>query len=143
MKIYKVEEMTQRVVVAFERLMPQLAEDLKAPSEAYLEKMIAREDVNLFLAELDDEIVGAVTLIINEMPSGRKGRIEDVIVDSAARGRGVARQMMDTVIDFAKAEGLEKIDLTSNPIRVAAHKLYDACGFVKRDTAVFRLEIKN
>lgn len=143
MKIYKAEKITNQIVLAFERLMPQLAKELDAPSKEYLERMIGREDINLFLAEIEDQIVGTVTFIINELPSGRKGRIEDVIVDADARGKGVAREMMQTVIDFAKAEGLHKIDLTSNPARVAAHKLYDACGFVKRDTTVFRLEIED
>ena len=142
MKIYKVEEITDQIVVAFERLIPQLADDLQASSRSGLEALIATESSILFLAEIDDCIVGTVTLLISMMPSGKKGRIEDVIVDAQVRGKGVAMAMMQVVIDYAREAGIHKLDLTSNPQRVAAHKLYEKCGFVKRETSIFRLELK-
>lgn len=140
-KIYKLDKITPTLVTAFEKLMPQLADGLTIPDEVYLKKMVEDKDINLFVAELDGEIVGTLTLIITNMLSGRKGRIEDVIVDEKVRGKGVANRIMQHSIDYAKQEGVEKIDLTSSPSRIAAHKLYEKCGFVKRETSVFRLDL--
>lgn len=141
MNIYKVDKITPEILDAFKRLIPQLSGTLKAPSQADLEAVIKAEGNYLFMAEIDGEIVGTTTLLINVMVSGIKARIEDVIVDTASRGQGVAMQLMQVAIACAKECGVEKLDLTSGPHRQAAHRLYEKCGFVKRDTYVFRLDL--
>ncbi len=96
-----------------------------------------------FVAVIDDVVVGY--LILNEMIDIIKNKkfyhIDYVCVDSKYRGQKIGKNMMDYVIDFAKENGGSKIELTSNPTRVAAHKLYESCGFIKRDTDVFRKEL--
>ncbi len=96
-----------------------------------------------FVAVIDDVVVGY--LILNEMIDIIKNKkfyhIDYVCVDSKYRGQKIGKNMMNYVIDFAKENGGSKIELTSNPTRVAAHKLYESCGFVKRDTDVFRKEL--
>lgn len=141
MNIYKVEKITPEIVDAFKKLMQQLSSTLKAPGQTELETVIKAEGNYLFMAEINGEIVGTTTLLINVMASGIKARIEDVIVDTASRGQGVAMQLMQVAIDCAKECGVEKLDLTSGPHRQVAHRLYEKCGFVKRDTYVFRLDI--
>lgn len=141
MKIYKVENITDEVVEAFNRLIPQLSSSLESPTKEDLESMLQVQGHILFLAEIDGKIIGTVTLIICVQPSGKKGHIEDVIVDASARGHGVALQMMQAAIDYARKGGVAKLDLTSNPQREAAHRLYEKCGFEKRDTSVFRLNL--
>lgn len=49
--------------------------------------------------------------------------------------------MMDYIIKYAKKSGGTRTELTSNPTRVSAHKLYESCGFIKRDTDVFRKDV--
>ena len=56
--------------------------------------------------------------------------IDYVCVDPEYRGQKIGKTMMDYVIDYAKKEGGSRIELTSNPTRVAAHKLYENCGFL-------------
>ncbi len=96
-----------------------------------------------FVACLDDVVVGY--MILNEMIDIIKNKkiyhIDYVCVDPEYRGKKIGKIMMDYVMEFAKKEGGSRIELTSNPTRVAAHKLYENCGFIKRDTDVFRKEL--
>jgi ribosomal protein S18 acetylase RimI-like enzyme len=66
--------------------------------------------------------------------------IEDVVVDGAARGRGVGEALNEEAIRRAAAAGARSVDLTSRPSREAANRLYRRLGFEVRDTNVYRHE---
>lgn len=55
--------------------------------------------------------------------------VEDMIVDESQRGKGLGFKILDSVIQQAKADGCEMIELTTNPKREAANKLYQKYGF--------------
>ena len=61
-----------------------------------------------------------------------------VIVEDAARGKGVGRLLNEAAIAHAFDEGAITIDLTSRPSREAANRLYQRIGFVQRETNVYR-----
>ena len=82
---------------------------------------------------------GMLTLAWYDVPSGRKAWIEDVVVDAAYRRRGAGRGLVEAAVAHAAALGAERLSLTSNPSRTAAHALYFASGFEKSETAVFAL----
>ena len=84
-------------------------------------------------------IVGMATLLEKRQLMGFSGFIEDVVVDEAYRGHGIAERLNLFLIEIAKMLGMEHLELTSNPKRIAAHKLYDKLGYVDRDTRVRRL----
>ncbi len=86
------------------------------------------------------EIVGALTLSVYRVPTGIRSVIEDVIVDSSARGQGVGEALMKFAIDLAREEGAAHISLTSNGQREAANRLYVRVGFKKRETNVYQLK---
>ena len=72
---------------------------------------------------------------------GFSGFIEDVVVDEAYRSHGIAEHLNLFLIEIAKMLGMQHLELTSNPKRIAAHKLYDKLGYVDRDTRVRRLDL--
>ena len=55
--------------------------------------------------------------------------IEDMIVDQEYRGRGLGLKVMEKLISKAKSEGIEVLELTTNPKRIAANELYKKVGF--------------
>lgn len=89
----------------------------------------------------DNHIVALATLIIYETLTRRTGVINDVVVDQNHRGKGLGRNSVRTLITFAKVKGLDCLDLTSNPERIDANKLYVSMGFKKRDTNSYRLTL--
>jgi len=64
------------------------------------------------------------------------------VVDNAARGKGVGEKLTQFAIEFTANKGIKSINLTSSPDRIAANKLYQRLGFIKRETNVYRLTIE-
>ncbi len=119
------------------RILPQLS-SAPAPDLATLTRIATAEGTTLFLARAGGELVGALTLVVLEIPTGVRGLIEDVVVDEAARGRGVGTALVEHALAAARAAGAGNVDLTSRPSRIAANRLYERTGFTRRETNVWR-----
>ncbi|CAB4830647.1 MAG: GNAT family N-acetyltransferase [Actinobacteria bacterium] len=133
----------EELVEAFQRLLPLLSKSA-TPLEAYdLESIVASPATTLFVArDGENQIVGTLTLVLFRSPSGARGWIEDVIVDEEARGNGVGEALVDAAIDLARRSNARTLDLTSNPTREAANRLYVRCGFEQRTTNVYRFSLE-
>jgi len=142
MKIYKLITVTDVVLEAFQKLIPQLAPNCGLLTKKSIEDVICTKNTHLFIAEDNNDIVGTLTLIFNKIPTGDKVWIEDVVVDKSARGKGVGNDLTQFAIQYVKDKNIKSINLTSSPERIAANKLYQRLGFEKRDTNVYRLMIE-
>ena len=94
----------------------------------------------VFVAERDDAIIGAVAYI---PPHAAKAEYFDpawpiirmLVVDPKARGLGVGRALTDICIDRARRDGSPVIALHTSPIMTVALPMYLRLGFEKfRDT---------
>lgn len=137
-EIKQVKEITPDIADAFSVLIPQLSPQSDVPTPEYLEQLISISGNYIFVA-VAPQIVGSLTLVVIQTPSGAKAWIEDVVVDLKARGMGVGEALVAEAIDFAKRLNVSSINLTSRPDRVSANKLYQRLGFQLRDTNVYRL----
>lgn len=135
--IREVRETTPPLLDAFAALMPQLSAGLEAPSAVALERIVRSPSAAMFAAWRDGVAVGALTLVWYDVPSGRKGWIEDVVVDASARGAGVGEALVRAALERAAREGVERVMLTSRPARRAARALYRKVGFEEAETSVF------
>ncbi len=145
-KIFEVTEMSQKVYDAFERLIPQLSSSAKIPTWEELEDLIGSK-AGIVLAAVDDEdpeekILGTMTLVVFRIPKGVRAWVEDVVVGTESRGKGIGEKLIRTSIERAKAEGAKTIDLTSRPTSVEAHCLYKRRGFEMLETCVFRIKLQ-
>jgi ribosomal protein S18 acetylase RimI-like enzyme len=139
--VEKVQKVTSDVVAAFESLIPQLSRSNPAPTEAELNDMVASPSSDVFVARVDGNIVGSLTLVTFRIPTGIRAWIEDVVVDESARGHGVGEALNQAAIEEARGKGAVTVDLTSRPSREAANRLYQRIGFVQRDTNVYRYSL--
>lgn len=131
-------EATSELVDAFQRLIPQLTKNNPPPSPELLTALVKSESSILLLARADDSsILGALALAVYSVPTGIRSIIEDVIVDQSARGQGIAEALMRRAMDIAKEKGATQVNLTSNPNRAAANRLYTKMGFKKRETNAY------
>ena len=65
--------------------------------------------------------------------------VESVVVSSKYRGRGYGRELMTMMIDVAKSLNVHHVQLTSNPKRVAANKMYQNMGFERYETNCYKM----
>jgi ribosomal protein S18 acetylase RimI-like enzyme len=134
---------TPALLAAFARLLPQLAPLAPPLDQAALAEIIAAPATTLLTARDErDFIVGSLTLVVFRIPGGCYARIESVVVDEAARGKGAGAALCQEAIVRARARGADKIDLTSLPARAAANRLYQRLGFQQRATNVYRLVLR-
>jgi ribosomal protein S18 acetylase RimI-like enzyme len=137
--IEELREVTDEVVDAFRRLVPQLSTSAVPPDAAALRAIVSSPAVTVLLAMSDDHtIVGTLTLVTFPTPAGFHAWIEDVIVDDSARGQGLGRLLTEEALHRASKTGARSVDLTTRPSRVAAGRLYERAGFTQRETRVYR-----
>ena len=137
MRIEQVHEATAELVEAVERLLPQLNEARTPPTLVQLAEAVERHAVLVARDETSGAIIGTLTLVLYRVPSGLKARIEDVIVDEAARGQGVGEALTREAMRRATDAGARMVELTSMPYREAANRLYRRLGFVNKRTNVY------
>jgi ribosomal protein S18 acetylase RimI-like enzyme len=135
-------EVTPELVAAFERLIPQLSRSSPPPSAAELTEIVESPATHLLVAGDGDsvDVLGSLTLVVFRIPTGVRAWIEDVVVDDAARGKGVGEALNRFAIDVAAERGARTVDLTSRPSREAANRLYQRIGFEPRETNVYRYQ---
>jgi ribosomal protein S18 acetylase RimI-like enzyme len=143
-QVSEVQEATEGLLAAMHRLLPQLSSSAPPLDGAALRVLVASESTTLLVARVagapDEEIVGALSLVLYRIPTGVRAVIEDVVVDAAARGRGVGSHLVREAQRTADGHGARHVDLTSRPDREAANRLYQALGFELRNTNVYRWE---
>ncbi len=126
------------LVAAIAKLVPQLSSSSPPPDAEALARIVTNPGATLFVARDEDRIVGMLTLITFEIPTAVRAWIEDVVVDEATRGQGVAAALVQAALDRSSEVGARTVDLTSRPDREAANRLYVRMGFETRATNVYR-----
>ena len=132
---------TPEVQAALERLLPQLNSTLPVPDMARLERLLADPAVTLLVARDGRKIVGTTTVIVYTTPFWIKARLDEVVVDSGARGKGVGEALVLAALEIGREKGAQVAELQSGrgPARDAAHRLYERLGFRIRDSDVMRI----
>ena len=140
MHIEKVSEVTHEILEAVQQLTAEIGSHKAPPTLDELTALVNSEASTLWLARYPDQngaFVGMLTISIYRVPTGIRSIVEDVAVDSNYRRKGIAKALMQTVIEFARQAGTNGVALTSNPKREAANLLYQSMGFEKRNTNAY------
>ncbi len=136
MEITRVVEVTDEISYAFQYLVPQLSSSSQIPGKDQLQEIA--DDDSLFIARDEGKILGSLTLVIFRIPTGIRAWIEDVVVDEAARGKGIGEALTRAALERAAELGARTVDLTSRPSREAANRLYQRVGFKLRESNLYR-----
>ncbi|MCW3125885.1 MAG: hypothetical protein JWO03_1543 [Bacteroidetes bacterium] len=117
---------------AMERMfMP--VEDAADKFAEYITSLLDKESYLVAVAEIDTKVVGYVIASVSNTPEvfalRRRMYIQDTVIDPAYRRQGVAKQLMDTLMAFAKERQVEKIDLLVAVKNEAGNKFWKEMGF--------------
>ncbi len=144
MRIEEIREATEEIREAFERLVPQLSPFHQGPKRSVLQQIIRSPGARLFVArdpDRGDAIAGTLTLVLFRIPTGLRARIEDVVVEEKSRGKGLGESLIRKAIACAQEAGADTVELTSNPGRKAAARLYARLGFREIGTKLYRFTL--
>lgn len=125
---------------AMQRFLDQLTTNPMILTESTFRQLLESVNSHLFFLMKDKQIAGMLTVGIYHSPTGGKAWIEDVVVDETFRGQGLSKLLVAHAIEFTKSKGIPSLMLTSNPKRIAANKLYQAMGFERKETNVYRMK---
>jgi ribosomal protein S18 acetylase RimI-like enzyme len=137
MRIERVTEPDEALANAIARLVPQLSAGRTPPTLAELAAIAATPATALLVARDDERVLGMLTLVLYRVPTGLRGWIHDVVVDEAARGRGVGEALSAEALRIAESAGVLTVHLTTRPEREAANRLYPRLGFREYETNVY------
>jgi putative acetyltransferase len=87
---------------------------------------------DLYIARLDNAVVGMVAF--RACGNGR-AEMKRLYVRNAARGSGVGRRLVETVLAAGRARGHHTMVLDTLPIMHSAQRMYEGLGF--RDVAPY------
>lgn len=137
MHIERVTGVDDELLAAFARLVPQLS-TAAPPTRDEIAEVVATA---ILLVARDPEIIGMLTMHVYRIPTGLQAHIDDVVVDVAARGRGVGEALSREALALARTARAKSVNLTSHPRREAANRLYQRLGFQRRDTNVYTYKL--
>ena len=139
-EIIKIQSYSPEYHEAMQRFLDQLTTNPMTLTEEMFRQLLASPNSHLFFLMKDEQIAGMLTIGIYHSPTGGKAWIEDVVVDETFRGQGLSKLLVAHAIEFTKSQGIPSLMLTSNPKRIAANKLYQAMGFGRKETNVYRMK---
>lgn len=83
-----------------------------------------------------------LTKVLNPILNKYYYLVDYVCVSSSYRGCGIGKKLLSFAEEVALRDDAMYLQLTCSSFRIAAHKLYENCGFVKRDSDIFRKVLK-
>jgi len=97
--------------------------------------------ITLAYCEHNDQVVGIASMCAYHVISGKKGWIEDVVVDEQFRGQGIGRKLMEKLLEEGKKKKLTEILLFTEAHRIPAIKLYGDLGFKLKESRIYTLKM--
>ena len=117
---------------AVEALYAELSEDVGNVARDF--RTIVRDpNATCLLAEVENRPVGmAIFFVRSSLSSGRKMVIDDIVVESGHRRRGIGRALMKRCISLATEHGLDCVELACSLSKPDLHSFYEGLGFRHR-----------
>lgn len=95
----------------------------------HVDEDVAANPAGVFVAEDAGKVLGYVSTRLDR--EAGKGRIPNLAVDEAARGRGLGRRLMEHALDYFRREGMAYVMIETMANNAAGQHLYPSCGFVE------------
>ena len=121
-----------RILELYSELAEEKINLSPAKAQRIFNEISSMPNHEFFVGEQDNLVVGTVYLQIvpNLTHDGKPWAIiENVVVDSRFRGKGIGHSLMEAALACCRAAGCCRVQLLSNKKRVEAHKFYRSLQF--------------
>lgn len=139
LEILTAETLTAKIQNQVADLYRQLNDVNKQRSLA--EILQANNNVCVIVCMVDDKVVGTALLSTYKVISGYRGMVDDVVVDTSQRGKGIGKKLMVRLLEQAKSMGLDEVLLFTGHHRLPAITLYKSLGFTLRESGLYNLRM--
>ena len=95
----------------------------------YLKAIRRWEHAAVFVAEVDGQVVGRLSVSRDQHPASRHVADVGLMVAAERRGQGIGRALLEAAVDWARAAGVTKLELHVFPWNEPALRLYERFGF--------------
>lgn len=133
----------QKICEIVSQLTPGLPHDYRDAIVQFNKHIEINPDYFLWVAELDEKVVGTAMMHLQHKLSyhcGRAAHLEDVVVDKDHRGKGIGELLVNKAIETAKQYECYKILLTCFQKTTA---YYEKFGFVQHDIGMRLTLVEN
>jgi RimJ/RimL family protein N-acetyltransferase len=100
-----------------------------ADERRYLKAVRRHADAAVLVALDDDRIVGRLSLARDPHPASTHVADLGMMVAASHRRRGIGRKLLEAAVSWARAAGVEKLELHVFPWNEPAIRLYEDFGF--------------
>lgn len=139
-EILKKTDIDDTVRLQITKLYKQLNDSMK---QCPLHQILQEDNHVIFaMCTIKKQIVGIALMATYKVISGHRGMVEDVVVDTEHRGKGIGRKLMEKLLVEAENRHLDGVLLFSGHHRKAATNLYKSLGFTLRDSGVYNLKLR-
>ncbi|KAH7230530.1 acyl-CoA N-acyltransferase [Fusarium redolens] len=114
------------VNAAYEKYIPRIGKP-PAPMTADYASLLTTHD--MFILRTAQSPIGA--LLLHHDTSAEAMKVENLVVDPSAQGRGYGKVLMRYAEDFAQSRGCNALELYTNVKMVENLRLYFKMGFVE------------
>jgi len=109
--------------------------DGPAREKEYYSKLLADQNVSLFVAETDGKPVGFIQIVIKDAPAfpvvvpRRLAIVDSLLVCSRFQKQGIGKMLMDKGQEWAISKGATSIELNVCEFNQAAMSFYEKSGY--------------
>jgi GNAT superfamily N-acetyltransferase len=112
----------------------------------WLRGVLQSEEAAIWVAVATGKIVGNAVAMRKHRaehtysPARTWCEVDQIVVTRAQRRKGIARALLQAVVDDARAKGIAEIELTSWSFNTDAHRAFEAFGFAPK---LVRFELRS
>ena len=130
---------TNEVTAALQLQLTELYKQLNAElTQLDLSTVLSDYKTTDVVICMDGNVLTGIAMMAKyKVVSGHKGMIEDVVVSSEYRGKGIGRKLMEKLLEQAEKENLNDVLLFSGHHRTAAIALYKSLGFKLKNSGLY------
>lgn len=133
------------VAEAVGKLRAQLSSrhDGSAIEREKIEELIESPYHDILIAADEGKVVGMVIVSVVLATLDRNVYMEDLVVDSECRGKGVGGMLLEAVKDWGRNKGCRRLEFTSSNRdgKAGARGFYESHGAEVRETDFYRVEL--
>jgi ribosomal protein S18 acetylase RimI-like enzyme len=105
----------------------------------HLDRVLDDARTRVVVGTLDQAVIGfAMCHVVDDGDQGRRGVLDACYVEPGARGVGVGRLLLESLVSWLEARGCEGVDGVALPGDRGAKNFYESAGFKARMITMYR-----